>query len=164
MAVSMRSVKLRINATKKTSQITKAMNMISAAKLKTAERSIREFSPYIEKIQEIIANVMVDKQSVQDVNNILLKPREVKKICYIVISSDKGLSGAFNVNVQKALKEKIQNLDPQLDYTVCPLGLKVYNFVKKNNISLIYSIYYFSKFSPWKCITFLIIKCFQIHC
>lgn len=133
MAVSMRSVKLRINATKKTSQITKAMNMISAAKLKTAERSIREFSPYIEKIQEIIANVMVDKQSVQDVNNILLKPREVKKICYIVISSDKGLSGAFNVNVQKALKEKIQNLDPQLDYTVCPLGLKVYNFVKKNN-------------------------------
>lgn len=136
MATSMRSVKLRINATKKTSQITKAMNMISAAKLKTAEKNIRDFNPFIEKIQEIIANVMVDKVSIADVDNILLKPREIKKVCYIVISSDKGLSGAFNVNVIKELKNKINNLDKNLDYTVCPLGLKAYMAVKKNHYNL----------------------------
>ena len=57
MATSMRSVKLRINATKKTSQITKAMNMISASKLKNAERQIKEYQPFLEKIEESTRSV-----------------------------------------------------------------------------------------------------------
>ena len=133
MALSMRSVKLKINATKKTAQITKAMNMISASKLKTSEKSIREFQPFITKIQEIIANIMVDKISLQDVNNVLLKPRPIKKICFIAISSDKGLSGAFNINVLKELTQKIKEVSPDISYTVLPLGLKAYYYCKRKN-------------------------------
>ena len=110
MATSMRAVKLRINATKKTSQITKAMNMISASKLKNAERHIKDYRPFLDKIEEILANIVQDKQALSDCQSIFLKQREVKKICYIVISSDKGLAGAFNINVLKELKKNIDEL------------------------------------------------------
>ena len=63
MATSMRSVKLRINATKKTSQITKAMNMISASKLKNAERQIKEYQPFLEKIVQSIKSSIVRPNS-----------------------------------------------------------------------------------------------------
>lgn len=132
MATSMRSVKLRINATKKTSQITKAMNMISASKLKNAERQIKEYQPFLEKIEEILANITKDKNSLTDVDSIFLKPREIKKVCYIVISSDKGLAGAFNINVLKELKKQIEELPKDIDYTVAAIGTKAFNFVQKN--------------------------------
>lgn len=132
MATSMRSVKLRINATKKTSQITKAMNMISASKLKNAERQIKEYQPFLEKIEEILANITKDKNSLTDVDSIFLKPREIKKVCYIVISSDKGLAGAFNINVLKELKKQIEELPKDIDYTVAAIGTKSFNFVQKN--------------------------------
>lgn len=133
MATSMRAVKLRITATKKTSQITKAMNMISASKLKNAERHIKDYRPFLEKIEEILANIMQDQQALSDVDSIFLKPREIKKICYIVISSDKGLAGAFNINVLKKLKKNIEELPKGIDYTVASIGLKSFNFVVKNN-------------------------------
>ncbi len=133
MATSIRAVKLRINATKKTSQITKAMNMISASKLKNAERQIKEYRPFLEKIEEILANITKDKHALNDVESIFLKPREIKKICYIVISSDKGLAGAFNINVLKELKKNIETLPKEIDYTVAAIGLKAFNFIVKNN-------------------------------
>lgn len=132
MATSMRAVKLRINATKKTSQITKAMNMISASKLKNAERQIKEYQPFLGKIEEILANITKDKNSLTDVDSIFLKPREIKKVCYVVISSDKGLAGAFNINVLKELKKNIDSLPKDIDYTVAAIGLKAYNYVIKN--------------------------------
>lgn len=132
MATSMRAVKLRINATKKTSQITKAMNMISASKLRTAERAIKEYRPFLEKIEEIIVNITQDNISLNDVDSIFLKPREIKKVCFIVISSDKGLAGAFNTNVLKELKTNIEKLPKEIDYTVASLGQKAFNFVEKN--------------------------------
>ena len=136
MATSMRMVKLRINATKKTAQITKAMNMISAAKLKTAEKSIKEFQPFIAKVQEVIAHLMVDKLSLQDINNPLLKPRQVNKICYIIIASDKGLSGSFNINVFKELTKKLNEQPKERQTYVLPLGLKAYAYCKRKNYPL----------------------------
>lgn len=136
MATSIRAVKLRINATKKTSQITKAMNMISASKLKNAERQIKNYQPFLEKIEEILANITQDKQALSDVDSIFLKPREIKKICYIVISSDKGLAGAFNINVLKELKKNIENLPKNIDYCVASVGLKSFNFVLKNKYNM----------------------------
>ena len=133
MATSMRAVKLRINATKKTSQITKAMNMISASKLKNAERHIKDYRPFLDKIEEILANIIQDKQALNDCQSIFLKVREVKKICYIVISSDKGLAGAFNINVLKELKKNIDELPKNIDYTVAAIGTKAFNYVIKNN-------------------------------
>lgn len=132
MATSMRAVKLRINATKKTSQITKAMNMISASKLKNAERHIKDYRPFLDKIEEILANITQDKQALNDCQSIFLKPREVKNICYIVISSDKGLAGAFNINVLKELKKNIDELPTDMNYIVASIGIKAFNYVIKN--------------------------------
>ncbi len=135
MAASMRTVKLRINATKKTAQITKAMHMISASKLKMAEKNIKAFQPFIAKIQEVIAHLMVDKISLQDINNPLLKPRPIGKICYIMIASDKGLSGSFNINVFKEMEKELKELGDR-DYTILPLGLKSYAFCKRKQLKI----------------------------
>ena len=61
MAGELRKVKTRINATKKTAQITKAMNMVSTSRLRLAEKAIKEFRPYLQKIKEIITNIVVNE-------------------------------------------------------------------------------------------------------
>lgn len=137
MATSMRAVKLRINATKKTSQITKAMNMISASKLKNAEKSIKSYRPFLEKVEEILSNLVCDKNIISDVANPLLKQREVKKVCFVVIASDKGLAGAFNINVLKELQKQIKELPSEIGYTVATLGQKAYYFALKNKYEIL---------------------------
>lgn len=137
MATSMRAVKLRINATKKTSQITKAMNMISASKLKNAEKSIKTYRPFLAKVEEILSNLVCDTNIMNDVANPLLKKREVKKVCFVVIASDKGLAGAFNINVLKELQRQINELPENLDYTVAALGQKAYYFAVKNKYEIL---------------------------
>jgi len=134
MADSIRDVKIRINATKKTSQITNAMNMISQAKLKTQEKAIKGYQPYLEKIKEVVLNIMSNIENMEDVHNILIDKRETYKVCYCLISSDKGLSGSFNNNAFKVLKEDVKNL--KVDFTICPIGLKGYYFSKKNGYKI----------------------------
>ena len=126
MATSMRAVKLRINATKKTSQITKAMNMISASKLKNAEKSIKSYRPFLEKVEEILSNLVCDKNIISDVANPLLKQREVKKVCFVVIASDKGLAGAFNINVLKELQKQIKELEQTIKEIQSNKGVEKY--------------------------------------
>lgn len=128
MAASIRAIKTRITATKKTSQITKAMNMVSASKLKGAERSIKAYLPFTNKVKDIIANLTLSNE---ELDHPLLKKREIKKILYVVVSSDRGLAGAFNSNVAKSLTKEIDSLPKDIEYLVMPLGLKIYSYVKK---------------------------------
>ncbi len=133
MANSIRDVKNRINSTKKTAQITKAMNMVSASKLRSAERSIRQFRPFIDKAKEIIVNIASGEMKY---SHPLMEKREIKKTCYVVISSDRGLAGVFNSSVLKELTKKIQikNTD---EYVVLALGQKAYSYCKKMNYPLL---------------------------
>ena len=128
MARSIRTIKSRINATKKTSQITNAMNMVSASKLKSAEKSIKEYLPFVEKVRSIVINL---SHASENLEHPLLKKRTVKTICYVVISSDRGLAGAFNNSINKELTKEIESLKEGLDYVVLPLGLKAFTYVKK---------------------------------
>ncbi len=77
---SMREIKSRISATKKTSQITKAMYMVSASKLKKAERTNRGFRPLMHRLREMIDNLLEQ----DDVNHPMLTVREIDKTCYII--------------------------------------------------------------------------------
>ncbi len=129
MAASIRSIKTRITATKKTSQITKAMNMVSASKLKIAEKSIKSYLPFTDKVKSIVANLASAKENL---DHPLLKKRDIKRILYVAISSDRGLAGSFNSSIAKSLTKEIASLPSNIDYLVMPLGLKIYNYVKKN--------------------------------
>jgi F-type H+-transporting ATPase subunit gamma len=133
MAGSIRAIKTRITATKKTSQITKAMNMVSASKLKSAERSIKAYLPFTDKVKSIVANLASAKENL---DHPLLKKRDIKRILYVAISSDRGLAGSFNSSIAKSLTKEIESLPSNIDYLVMPLGLKIYNYVKKNKYSV----------------------------
>lgn len=134
MAGQSRKVKTRINATKKTAQITKAMNMVSASKLKGAEKNIKQYQPFINKTRDIIVHLTSNDSSIK---HPLLEHRSIRNICYVVISSDRGLAGAFNSNVCKELTKQIQLLDNNIGYYVLPMGLKAYSYVKKQQYPLL---------------------------
>lgn len=128
MAASIKSIKGKIQATKKTSQITKAMNMVSASKLKGAEKAIANYLPFIQKIENIVANLVKDS----DVSHPLLEERNENNICYIVITSERGLAGPFNSNILKMLAKTVR----EGDYVAC-LGTKGYNFAVKKGYNLV---------------------------
>ncbi|MEJ7493353.1 F0F1 ATP synthase subunit gamma, partial [Staphylococcus lugdunensis] len=88
----LKEIDTRIKSTKKMKQITKAMNMVSSSKLRRAESNAKQFRPYMEKMQDAITAVAgSDKNS----RHPMLQQREVKKSAYLVITSDKGLAGAY---------------------------------------------------------------------
>lgn len=126
MAGQSRQVLMRINATKKTSQITKAMNMVSASRLRQAEKTIKEYRPFIEKARDIISNLANSDESL---THPLLLKREIKKVCYVAVACDRGLAGPFNSNICKELTKQIN--ETTCDYVVLPIGLKAFKYVEK---------------------------------
>jgi F-type H+-transporting ATPase subunit gamma len=84
--------------------------------------------PFTNKVKDIIANLTLSNE---ELDHPLLKKREIKKILYVVVSSDRGLAGAFNSNVAKSLTKEIESLPKDIEYLVMPLGLKIYSYVKK---------------------------------
>lgn len=132
---SLRDIKSRINSNKKTSQITKAQQMVSASKLNRAENSAKAFVPYMEKIQEVVANVAL---GTSDATHPMLKKRPVKKTGYVVITSDRGLAGAFNVNVLRGAYQAINKRHKSTDeYAVIAVGKVCRDFFKKRGVQVI---------------------------
>lgn len=110
-------------------QITRAMKMVSAAKLKKAQDAIVMLRPYSEKLQEIIQNV--NSSSDPDQVSIYAQKREVKKVLFIAVTSNRGLAGAFNSSVVKELNHQFQN-NAQYEIEILTIGKKVYDAVRKN--------------------------------
>jgi F-type H+-transporting ATPase subunit gamma len=135
---SLRDIKNRINATRKMSQITKAMQMMSAAKMSKAEQNAKSFVPYMEKIQEVTTSVAHGSKGVQ---HPMLISRPVKKTAYIVITSDRGLAGAFNSNVIRAVHQTIQKRHKSTDeYVIIALGRVGRDFFLKKGASVILDV------------------------
>lgn len=133
MAASMKDIKARIEATRKTSQITKAMNMVSASKMKRAEKSIKQFSTFMEKIEEIVTSVVSNQDS--DVEHPLLVTRDIEKVAYVVITSDRGLAGAYNSSVLK--KFAADCIMTECESAVYTVGKKAFSFAKGKGYNLI---------------------------
>ncbi|MCM3726695.1 ATP synthase F1 subunit gamma [Neobacillus cucumis] len=135
---SLREIKTRINSTKKTSQITKAMEMTSAAKWNRAVTNAKSFVPYMEKIQEVTASIAIGSGGV---NHPMLKSRPVKKTGYIVITSDSGLAGAFNSNVIRKVHQTIQSRHKSNDeFAIIAIGRVARDYFVKRNINVILEI------------------------
>jgi F-type H+-transporting ATPase subunit gamma len=105
---SLKEVRARIISVNSTQQITKAMKMVSAAKLRRAQDNINKIRPYSEKLTDILNNVSasLDVTSVENPYSVV---REANKILIVLITSDRGLAGAFNTNAIKASLALIEN-------------------------------------------------------
>ncbi|RKQ34373.1 ATP synthase F1 subunit gamma [Oceanobacillus halophilus] len=135
---SLRDIKARIDSTKKTKQITGAMELVSASKMNKAEQNAKGYVPYSEKMQAVVANIA---NSSTDVSHPMLETREVKKTAYLVITSDRGLVGGYNSHVLKTLQNTIQERHQSPDeYTVIVVGRKGYDYCRKRNIPVTNSI------------------------
>lgn len=104
---SQKEIRSRISSTISTQQITKAMKLVSATKLRKASDAIVRMRPYAEKLRGIMANLQdsIDDQQLA----VYFQPREVKKVLIVVITSDRGLCGAFNSNVIKRTRQMLSD-------------------------------------------------------
>jgi F-type H+-transporting ATPase subunit gamma len=94
---NLKEVKQRINSVMSTQQITKAMKMVSAAKLRRAQEKIVQMRPYSQKLTAILNNVSSAAEGDEDI--VFAVKREMKKVLLVPVTSDKGLCGAFNTNI-----------------------------------------------------------------
>lgn len=126
---NLKEIRGRITSISSTMQITRAMKMVSAAKLKKAQDAIVMLRPYSEKLQELIQNV--NSSSDPDQISIYAQQREVKRVLFIAVTSNRGLAGAFNSSIVKELNAQFQN-NSQYEIEVLPIGKKAFDAVRKN--------------------------------
>ena len=107
MAGSLREIQAKIASTKKTSQITGAMQMVSASKLTRSEQAAKDFQIYASKIRQITTDLL-HSELINGSSNPMLDARPVRKTGYIVITSDKGLVGGYNSTILKAVLDMIK--------------------------------------------------------
>ncbi|MFL0205795.1 ATP synthase F1 subunit gamma [Aquirufa sp. 2-AUSEE-184A6] len=123
---SLKEVRNRIVSVNSTQQITKAMKMVSAAKLRRAQDAIHQMRPYAKKLAEMIATVSAQTEA--GAENPFTEVREIKNALIIVVTSDRGLCGAFNANVGKAtmalIQEKYADLQASGNVEILSLGKK----------------------------------------
>ena len=125
---SLKSIKKRIVSVKNTRQITKAMKMVSAAKLRRAQENVVAARPYARKLGEVLQSLASNLEGDQ---HPLLEKREGKKLLLIVVTSDRGLCGGFNSNLCKAGERFIKaNQDNHELISVMTVGRKGYEYFK----------------------------------
>lgn len=131
---NLKEVRNRITSVNSTSQITSAMKMVSAAKLRRAQDAITQLRPYASKLKEVLENVTATMESSS--GSIYADKRVDNNILLIPITSNRGLCGAFNANVIKLTNRLIREEYADKNITIFPVGKKANDFFKKGNLSL----------------------------
>ena len=138
MSGALKEVRTRIKSVQSTQQITKAMKMVSAAKLRRAQDAIIQMRPYAQKLQEMLSNIISSSDG--DINLALAAERSVSKVLIIVVTSDRGLCGGYNSNLIKLTKQliedKYKNQHAQGNVQVLPIGKKGYEHFFKNGFKV----------------------------
>jgi F-type H+-transporting ATPase subunit gamma len=116
---NLKEIRTRITSVASTMQITSAMKMVSAAKLKRAQDAITQMRPYAEKLQEILVNLSSTLDN--STEGVYSQERDTQKVLLVPIASNRGLCGAFNTNVFKRTEKRITELS-DFDVQVYPIG------------------------------------------
>lgn len=126
---SLKEVKTKISGVKKTAQITKAMNMVAASKLRGAQDKMESFRPYTAKFNDAMSNLSGGANT----NAFpLMEERDVKVVELVVVTSDRGLCGSFNSNIIKLVTQKIAALEAEgKSVSLVCVGKKGYQLLKK---------------------------------
>lgn len=127
---TLRDIRRRINSVKSTQQITKAMKMVAAAKLRRAQERLMEARPYAERLGDLLAHVAAQEGAAM---HPLLKTREANRLCYIVVTSDRGLCGSFNSNSIRRAKAEIDSQLAAEEVTLLTVGRKATDFYIKRD-------------------------------
>ncbi len=132
---NLKEVKERITSVVSTQQITKAMKMVSAAKLRRAQDKIIQMRPYSQKLTQILNNVSAASDGAADI--VFAEKREVRNVLIIPVTSDKGLCGAFNSNIIKAVNLAITRQFAGKNITILPIGKKSLEAFKKREYTMV---------------------------
>jgi F-type H+-transporting ATPase subunit gamma len=135
MSGALKEVRGRIKSVQSSQQITKAMKMVSAAKLRRAQDAITQMRPYAQKMLEVLSNILSNTEG--SVGGDLATVRPPEKVLLIVITSDRGLAGAYNSNIIKLAKSTIREnyaaQEAKGNVTIWSIGKKGYEHFAKNN-------------------------------
>ncbi len=139
MSGALKEVRNRIKSVQSTQQITKAMKMVSAAKLRRAQDAITQMRPYAQKLQEMLSNIVSSAES--DIKMALAADRPIEKVLILLVTSDRGLCGGYNSNLIKLAKQVIQQKYPAQmaagNVQILPIGKKGYEHFLKNGYKVI---------------------------
>ncbi|MDI6802351.1 MAG: ATP synthase F1 subunit gamma [Bacteroidota bacterium] len=132
---TLREIRRRIAGVKNTQKITKAMKMVAAAKLRRAQDAIISARPYARKIKELLQNLSANNQ---DFSNPFFAQREVKNVILVVVTSDRGLCGAFSSNIIRTTRQQINRYysDPGCNLRLITVGKKGYDYFVKKEIKI----------------------------
>ena len=128
--VSTKEIKNRIRSMESTKQITKAMEMVAASKLRHAQAKVLSSRPYFEILYETIMDIAGKEEQV---DSCYLRPRPVKRSAYIVIAGDRGLAGGYNANVLKLVSGHMKDKDA----VILPVGKKAVEFFRHRKAALL---------------------------
>lgn len=135
MAKSMREIKREIKSKQNTRQITKAMEMVAASKLRRAQEAAVAARPYADKLLEVVGNIA---SGTKGVRHPMLEARPIKRTGYLVITSDRGLAGGYNANilrkVTQTIKEKHKSAD---EYAIYVIGRKGRDYFRRRNMPIL---------------------------
>ena len=131
---NLKEVRLRIVSVSSTQQITKAMKMVSAAKLRRAQNAIQQLRPYANKLRDILENLSSSLEGSE--GSVYAQARPVEKVLIIAVTSNRGLAGAFNANiirsVNRLLSEEYAAQNKAGNVKVLCIGKKASDFFSKN--------------------------------
>ncbi|MEO8348433.1 MAG: F0F1 ATP synthase subunit gamma, partial [Acidobacteriota bacterium] len=125
---SLIDIRRRLKSVKNTQQITRAMKMVAAAKLRRAQDRVIAARPYAKALREVLASV---SSRVQEAQHPLLASREEKRVVLLVLEGDKGLAGAFNANVNRAVASLLAEKKEWESVTLLPIGKKAFDYWKR---------------------------------
>lgn len=132
---TLRDIKRRIKAVQSTSKITKAMKMVAAAKFRKAQQRMFEMRPYAERMNTILSNLAAGGSESE--THPLLAARPRKNVEIVVLTSDRGLCGAFNTNILKAAVRQVKELrDEGFEVSVSTVGRKARDYYKRRNVEM----------------------------
>ena len=137
---NLKAVRIRIVSVKSTRQITSAMKMVSAAKLRKAQDKIVRLRPYVNKLQEILVG-LTQSLAEREVENVYGRISNPEKILIVVITSNRGLCGAFNANIikeaRKVVAEKYMDQFNKGNVVFLTIGRKGYDYMRKQKLNMI---------------------------
>ncbi len=131
---NLKEIRSRITSISSTRQITSAMKMVSAAKLRRAQDAITQMRPYANKLKELLSNLSESTEG--SAESAYTEKREVERVLIIPITSNRGLAGAFNSNIIKETNRLIKERFQEKDVTVLAIGKKADDFYKKTSYNI----------------------------
>lgn len=162
MARSMRDIKRQIKSVQNTRQITKAMEMVAASKLRKAQEKAEAARPYSEKLKEVVSSIAAGTQGA---SHPMLVSRPVKKTAYLIVTSDRGLAGGYNANILRKVTMLIAERHNSKDeYALFVIGRKGRDFLRRREYPIVEEVTELSdspKFSDIKSIAYSAVQQFE---